>query len=45
MGIYAHVSKRQTEEPEDRFADFMNIIEDHQPKSGMVKTKKADYLY
>lgn len=36
--IYAHVSKRKTEETADRFADFMNNIEEYQPKTGMVKS-------
>lgn len=38
MDIYAHVSKRQTEETANRFADFMDDIEANQPDSGMVKS-------
>lgn len=38
MDIYAHVSKRQTEETANRFADFMSDIEPQQAVSGMVKS-------
>ncbi|MCC4045639.1 tyrosine-type recombinase/integrase [Enterococcus gallinarum] len=41
MDIYAHVSKRQTEETANRFADFMSISEENQESLSMVYGQNA----
>ncbi|WP_430615849.1 hypothetical protein IGI71_002832 [Enterococcus sp. DIV1279b] len=38
MDIYAHVSKRQTEETANRFANFMGDSKEYQESIGMVKS-------
>ncbi|MGG5369356.1 tyrosine-type recombinase/integrase [Enterococcus sp. AZ196] len=38
MDIYAHVSKRQTEQTANRFAEFMKNTEQYEGDSGMVKS-------
>lgn len=38
MDIYAHVSKQQTEETANRFANFMSDTKVQQADSGMVKS-------
>lgn len=48
MGIYTHVTKRQTEETANRFADFMSSTEEKQGSlqkvKSMVKTQKKQTI-
>ncbi|ECB9830181.1 site-specific integrase [Listeria monocytogenes] len=47
MDIYTHVTKRQTEETANRFADFMRFSDEKSPEGQKYgqKQKKADYPY
>ncbi|EKZ4335962.1 site-specific integrase [Listeria monocytogenes] len=47
MDIYTHVTKRQTEETANRFADFMRFSGEKSPEGQKYgqKRKKADYPY